>query len=1087
MKIKTSKGLKVVIIAVALLLCLALAIGITGAFYQAKRQATGTLSMDQGIIIDYKGFGKTPDEGIWTRETTTTFLLFNETNAQPGEQIAVNAAGIRANEKSVNFYARVKLSYKFYNGETPVELADATKLIKTSSSFFGTNWVESGDGYYYYATGSTLNKFAKTATTFVELFATDAKFVIEGAGFTGSDNDGESGGFVVGDTSINKIEVYLTLETLQGDATAEQAKALGWEITTGGTEGEKVVELTPEDYTSTTTTDAATGEEKTIYTPSETFVGKNPKYAFTFSLNDTDKTATITGPVGKPTELDIPSKLIVKGKDYTTTSIGKEAFFDCSSLTSVTIGNGVTSIGESAFGKCVTLTTITIPNSVTSIGVSAFGACKALTSITIPDSVTSIGNEAFVYCSNLTSVTVGNSVKSIGESAFAYCSNLKSIEIPEGVESIGGAAFGGCKTLTSITIPNSVTSIEEALFAQCWGLTSVTIGNSVKSIGNSAFNWCDSLTSIIIPDSVESIGEKAFWSCTSLTSITIGNSVKSIEQKAFDECYALAEVYNLSNYITVRLGLWNDGKIGTYAKVVHTKTEEPTRIVKDLENGIAYYVYEEAKIALTLFDKTKTSAIIAEDCTEINQHAFEYCSSLTSVTIPSSVKSIGEYAFMYCRELTTITIESGVTSIGDYVFQNCEGLTSITFPDSVTSIGYKAFENCSGLTSVTIGNGVNKIGAGAFYGCSGLTSVTIGSGVTSIGADAFFDCTMLNKVNITDIAKWCEINFGNDRANPLYYAHNLYLNNELITEPIIPDGVTSIGDYVFYGCSGLTSITIPNSVTSIGKCAFYDCSGLTAITIPDSVTSIGSWAYFGCSGLTSIHIGAGMQQLSWLPDNVSEITITISKGSQYLATDSKAIFAKSNGELSVSKYISADTTYDIPAAVDSLSVTSIGESAFSGCSGLTSITIPDTVTSIGKTAFQSCSGLTSVTIGNSVKSIGYYAFAYCKNLTSIEIPEGVESIGENAFSNCSGLTSITIPNSVTSIGYSAFYNCSSLTSVTIDSATIAGLGSSYCYLLNKATKVYVKDGLTVGTYITNSFTKAASSDKYGYDMYTKKA
>ena len=230
MRIKRKNGLKIAAITIALLLCLALAVGITGAWYQAKRQATGTLSMDQGIIIDYKGFGQTPDEGIWTRDTTTTFLLFGETNAQPGQNIPVNAAGIRANENSVNFYARVKLSYKFYNGETPVEFAESTKLIKTSSDFFGANWVDGGgvDGYYYYATGSTLNKFEKTATTFVELFATDAKFVIEGAEFTGADNGGESGGFKIDDTtSINKIEVYLTLETLQGDATAEQAKALG--------------------------------------------------------------------------------------------------------------------------------------------------------------------------------------------------------------------------------------------------------------------------------------------------------------------------------------------------------------------------------------------------------------------------------------------------------------------------------------------------------------------------------------------------------------------------------------------------------------------------------------------------------------------------------------------------------------------------------------------------------------------------------------------------------------------------------------------------------------------------------------------
>ena len=248
MRIKRKNGLKVAAITIALLLCLALAIGITGAFYQAKRQATGTLSMDQGIIIDYKGFGKTPDEGIWTRETTTTFLLFDETNAQPGEEITVNAAGIRANEKSVNFYARVKLSYKFYNvvksateGEQDTENvvydSNATTgnvegfkpsdLITTSANFFGINWVESGDGYYYYGSGTTLNKFNKGTQTFVNLFATDAKFVIEGAGFTGATSNGEGGGFVVGDTSINKIEVYLTLETLQGDA---DAAAEGWKI-----------------------------------------------------------------------------------------------------------------------------------------------------------------------------------------------------------------------------------------------------------------------------------------------------------------------------------------------------------------------------------------------------------------------------------------------------------------------------------------------------------------------------------------------------------------------------------------------------------------------------------------------------------------------------------------------------------------------------------------------------------------------------------------------------------------------------------------------------------------------------------------
>ena len=192
-----------------------------------------------------------------------------------------------------------------------------------------------------------------------------------------------------------------------------------------------------------------------------------------------------------------------------------------------------------------------------------------------------------------------------------------------------------------------------------------------------------------------------------------------------------------------------------------------------------------------------------------------------------------------------------------------------------------------------------------------------------------------------------------------------------LTSVTIPNSVTSIGGYVFWYCSGLTSVTIPNSVTSIGEGAFRNCSGLTSVTIPNSVTSIGGHAFEGCSGLTSVTIGN--------------------------------------------------------------SVTSIGNVAFCGCSGLTSVTIPNSVTSIGAEAFYGCSGLTSVTIGNSVTSIGNVAFCGCSGLTSVTIPNSVTSIGAEAFYGCSGLTSITIPNSVTSIGSGAFANCSGLTSVTIGS------------------------------------------------------
>jgi len=248
----------------------------------------------------------------------------------------------------------------------------------------------------------------------------------------------------------------------------------------------------------------------------------------------------------------------------------------------------------------------------------------------------------------------------------------------------------------------------------------------------------------------------------------------------------------------------------------------------------------------------------------------------------------------------------------------------------------------------------------------------------------------------------------------------------------------AISTYMFYGCTGLTSITIPNSVTSIGSSAFSGCTGLTSITIPNSVTSIGSGAFLGCTGLTSVTI----------PNSVTSIgggafsgctgliqIIVDSNNSKYTSLD--GVLFNENRTSLIAYPNEKSTQYTIPN-----SVTSIGSSAFSGCTGLTSVTIPNSVTSIGQNAFSGCTGLTSITIPNSVTSIGYNAFFGCTGLTSVTIPNSVTSIGGGAFSGCTGLTSITIPNSVTSIGSGAFSGCTGLTSITIpNSVTSIGSGA----------------------------------------------
>ena len=222
------------------------------------------------------------------------------------------------------------------------------------------------------------------------------------------------------------------------------------------------------------------------------------------------------------------------------------------------------------------------------------------------------------------------------------------------------------------------------------------------------------------------------------------------------------------------------------------------------------------------------------------------------VTLLDGVTSIGNRAFCDCYSLTSVTIGNSVTSIGDYAFYSCESLTSVTIPNSVTEINSSAFEGCSGLTSVSIGNSVTSIGNYAFWYCSGLTSITIPNSVTSIGICAFLSCSGLTSIVVEQGNTKYD---SRDNCNAIIET----TTNTLIRgcqNTIIPNSVTSIGDYAFADCDFLTSITIPNSVTSIGEGAFADCVVLTSITIPNSVTSIGEWAFAGCSSLAVVNVEA---------------------------------------------------------------------------------------------------------------------------------------------------------------------------------------------------------------------------------------
>ena len=295
-------------------------------------------------------------------------------------------------------------------------------------------------------------------------------------------------------------------------------------------------------------------------------------------------------------------------------------------------------------------------------------------------------------------------------------------------------------------------------------------GLPVKNIMDSAFYDNDNITSVLIPDSVTTIGSSAFSNCSGLTSIIIPDSVTEIGYSAFRECSRL------------------------------------------------------------------TSVVIGDSVTTIGNDAFRFCSGLTSVTIGNGITSIGSSAFSNCNSALYTEYEYG-KYVGDasnpyavlYELTN-KNFTTYTIHEDTKHIAYGVFESCARLSNIAIPDSVKSIGDSAFYDCYNLTSVVIGDSVTSIGDHAFCECSNLKDVYITDVAAWCNISFGDIYSNPLlYYAANLYLNSELITELVIPDGVTKISAYVFYNCSNLTSVVIGDSVTSIGYEAFYYCSKLKTV------------------------------------------------------------------------------------------------------------------------------------------------------------------------------------------------------------------------------------------------------------------
>ncbi|MBQ7345825.1 MAG: leucine-rich repeat protein, partial [Oscillospiraceae bacterium] len=660
------------------------------------------------------------------------------------------------------------------------------------------------------------------------------------------------------------------------------------------------------------------------------------------------------------------TKITVSGK----TNLGDYAFYDCDSLTAVTIGPNITGLGKYVFGNCSSLADVTLaagldsygtntfnfcgaltqiqlPEGLKTIGDGMFSRCTYLTSVQIPDTVTTIGPRAFYYCHRLPSVELPNGLKVISDSAFGSCWSLDNVQIPVGVTSIGSGAFCDCRALTEIWIPDGVTVIEDSTFSACNQLTQVRIPAGVTSIGMYAFRYCglteimlptgltqiqycsfegcSDLGSIVIPEGVTTIGDSAFRECSGLTSITLPSTLVSVDE-AFYNCVSLSDVYYNGTATT-----WNQISFATYNTSYLTNATRHYASNKGTCGDSAYWVLHDNGVLSIYGTGTMTSApwqsyasqvtqlVIDSGITSVYTGAFSGCVALDAVIIPDSVTDIGSSAFKGCTALKDVRLPAGLTQIADESFSGCSGLTGIELPSGVTAIGKEAFFQ-GGLTDIDLPAGLTTLGEGAFWCCESLAEIKIPDGVTYIPEMAFKACSSLVSVEF-------------------------------------PADLQGIGGEAFFLCSRLQSIDIPEGTTEILTNAFGDCLAMRSVTLPESLELLEEWAFMRCSSLTEIIIPSKITELPW--------------------------------------------------------------AVFSACTALSEVTLPEGLVTIGDYAFNACPNLESITLPSTVTSIGEEAFDDCADLTVLVLPKGLLSIGVNAFRNC-GIKELTIPAAVGQIGDDAF-------------------------------------------------------------------
>lgn len=546
---------------------------------------------------------------------------------------------------------------------------------------------------------------------------------------------------------------------------------------------------------------------------------------------------------------------------------------------------------------------------------------------------------------------------------------------------------------------------------------------------------------------VVGIDDMAFMGCAKLTSVIFPSTLKTIGEGAFYGCSRL------------------------------TSVELPAQTV-----SIGNEVFGDCPLLATLS--------LGEGLESIGRSAFENCIALTGVSMPAGMESIGALAFKGCTKLASAALGNSLTLLGDSAFYGCSALQSVELPVTVSSVGTRTFAGCSALNAVGLGN-VSAIGEAAFNGCSALTEIAIPNGVETLGNYAFYGCSALATVTLGTQER---------SSSSLKTIGDYAFAETAVKSVVLPDGVSTLGNYAFNKCASLATVSLGNSLTAIGNYAFSDCEKLESVTfgsaletigerafasakisslvLPATVKTIGVWAFYN-NPLTAITFNDGLQSIGSrafygvsvqtlnIPNSVTELGSYAFSGCKSLET-----VTIGTGVTKISDY-----TFNTCSALTQIScpsVTEIGKNAFSGCSSLSDIPLNDKITSLGNYVFSGCSAIESLVIPNSVTSIGSYAFEKCTKLTSATLGTGISSIPDYMFSSCSALTSVVLPENITGIGKYAFQS-TAFTELPL-TASITEIKDYAFKSCTKLTSVAIPDRVTkLGTYVFQSCTGLESA------------